>query len=153
MLIVKLESFSTFYPDAIPLLERHWEEIAHFQDIPLDVDLVLYQAMEEAGALRCFAARIDGELVGYVVYLVRANGHYRKSLQAVQDVLFIAPEHRRSGLGFSMVKAADDALRAEGVQAVYQHSKLAFDIGPFLLPQGYEAVETIYVKRLDRPEA
>jgi GNAT superfamily N-acetyltransferase len=143
------EPFHLIYPDAAPLLRRHWEEIAHYQDIPLDVDEGAYAAIEGAGQLRCFGARLDGELVGYAAYFVRHNAHYRASLQATQDVLFVAPEHRKSRIGWKLIKFADDALRAEGVQVVLQHSKVAHDIGPILKRQGYEAVDTIYAKRLD----
>lgn len=132
------------------LLERHWREIAHFQDIPLEVDWAKYEAAESAGNLRIFTARADLDLIGYGCYLVGYNGHYRSSLQAVQDVLFLVPEHRKARIGYRLIAYADQQLREEGVQAVYQHSKAAHDMSPILKRQGYVLVDLLYAKRLDQ---
>ena len=132
------------------LLVRHWQEIAHFADIPLDVDWPKYELMEAAGVLRIYTARVAGELVGYAAYMVDSNAHYKGSLQAIQDVLFLAPEYRRGGIGSALISHADTALAAEGVQATYQHSKVAHPIDAVLESQGYELIERIWAKRLDR---
>jgi GNAT superfamily N-acetyltransferase len=144
------EQAAALWDEILPLLEAHWREITHYPDIALDVDRALYEKLDSMGMLRCFTARVDGRLVGYAAYLVKANLHYRQSLQANQDVLYLAPEYRRSRIGSHMLLYADEQLRAEGVQVVYQHTKLAHDIGPVLQRLGYEPVETIYAKRLDR---
>jgi hypothetical protein len=77
-----------------PTSRTHWREITHYADIPLDPDIDTYNTMEVIGALRCFTAREQGRLVGYAVFFIRHNLHYRSSLQAMQDVLFVLPEHR-----------------------------------------------------------
>ena|SRR5437660_11181995 len=132
------------------LLGRHWLEIAHYPDIPLDVDWKVYEGVEADGKLRAYTARVDGVLIGYASYFVNHNPHYRSSLQATQDVLYLAPEYRKSRIGYRLIAFADAQLAAEGVQAVYQHSKAAHDIGPILERQGYELVDLLYAKRLDR---
>lgn len=154
--------------EMMPLLQRHWTEIGHYADIPLDVDDAVYRAAARSGALRVYTARAAsahtrvvraltgygqvrteaGELVGYAVFFVRGNPHYASSLQAVQDVLFIAPEHR--GVGMRFVAWCDLQLQGEGVQAVYHHVKAAHNWGRALERQGYELVDLIYAKRLDR---
>ena len=132
------------------LLERHWREIAHYQDIELNVDWSVYEQAEALGKLRIFTARVDDELVGYAVFFVNHNPHYKDSLQAVQDILFLAPEHRKGRIGFGLLAFADMQLAGEGVQATYHHSKAAHNIGPLLERMGYELVDVIYAKRLDR---
>ena len=134
------------------LLERHWAEVAHFKDIPLEVDWEAYAAAEVAGRLRLYTARIAGELVGYCAYFVNFNPHYKSSLQAVQDVIFLAPEHRNASVGGHLLLFSEGLLRAEGVQVVYQHSKARadLDMGPLLKRRRYELVDTIWAKRLDR---
>jgi GNAT superfamily N-acetyltransferase len=132
------------------LLEAHYQEIAHFRDIPLAVDWEAYANVEGAGHLRIFTARIAGELVGYCAYFVNHNPHYKSSIQAVQDVLYLAPEHRGRTLGWRLIAYADEALAAEGVQAAYQHVKAAHPMDALLKRLGYELVDTIWAKRLDR---
>lgn len=147
--IFKRERAHDVFEEMIPLLEAHFHEIAHFKDIPFNPDRELYEAMEEQGCLRVFTARNDGVLIGYAVYVVRHNGHYKSSLQAVQDVLFLLPEYRKARLGAELISVCDNVLRAEGVQVVYQHVKLAHNFGPLLEKLGYEVIEHIYGKRLD----
>lgn len=144
------ETFAGIRDEVMPLLQAHYLEVAHYKDIPLDVDVAAYDAVEAAGAFRVYTARTGaGALVGYAAFFVRANGHYRGSLQAVQDVLFVLPEAR--GLGGELIRYAEEQLTREGVQVVYQHIKVATPRTAALMERlGYEAVDTIFAKRLDR---
>ena len=76
------------------------------------------------------------------------NLHYKQSLQAQQDLLFIDSEYR--GRGMIFIKWCDDQLRTLGVQVVRHHIKLAHNWGKGLERLGYEAEDVIYSKRLDR---
>ena len=135
------------YKEAKPLLEAHYKEISHYQDIALKVDQNSYMALEKAGYLRIYVARVDGKMVGYAVFLIKRNIHYINSLQALQDVLYIDPGHRGKGLKF--IAWCDDQLREESIQVVYHHVKLSHDFGKALERIGYERIETIYGRRLD----
>ena len=141
------ESVEDVRHEIAPLLELHWFEIAHYSDITLDPDWTFY---ESSPAVRVFTARDDGRLVGYAVFFVSTNKHYRQSLQAVQDILFLLPEYRSRTVGPRLIIYADEELQAEGVQVVYQHVKAAHDFGPLLTRIGYERVDTIYARRLDK---
>lgn len=132
------------------LLERHYHEIAHFKDIALDIDWEMYEKADELGKLRCFSARIDGELVGYVGHIVNRNPHYMGSLQAVQDVIFISPERRGIFAGSRLIAFSDQCLASEGVQVVYHHTKAAFPMDSILKRNGYALVDTLWAKRLDQ---
>lgn len=158
--------------EMLPLLSAHWREVAQFQDIPLDVDIATYLNAEASGLARCYTVRtaqetklydvplginevsnsmwrVAGALVGYAVFFVRPNPHYRASVQAVQDVLYLDPS-MRGGKGGEFIGWCDEQLKAEGVQVAYQHAKLAHpQLGIVLSRLGYEPVETIYAKRLD----
>lgn len=137
------------FEEVLPLLEEHYLEIAHYQDIPLDPDFDSYLAASQMGNLRCFSARNEaGALVGYAVYFVRKNLHYKSSLQAVQDILFIQ-KHLR-GTGGRFILWCDEQLRAEGVQAVYHHIKAEHNFGRLLERFDYQLVDLIYARRLDQ---
>ena len=145
------ETFAGIRDEVMPLLDEHYLEVAHYKDIPLDVDFAAYDAVETAGMFRVYTARTGtGALVGYAAFFVRSNGHYRGSLQAHQDVLFMLPGSR--GLGGELIRYAEEQLRAEGVQVVYQHIKVATPRTAALMVRlGYQAVDTIFAKRLDQP--
>lgn len=136
--------------DMEPLLEEHWREIAHFQDIRLNPDWEFYALMEEDERLRIFTARVDGRLVGYAVFFVGPNRHYKDSIQAVQDVVFLHPDYRGFKIGTNLILYADQQCAAENIQVIYHHIKAAHNFGPLLESCGYELVDLIYAKRLDK---
>lgn len=145
------EPFELFWPDAQPLLQAHWAELSNDLDIPLAVDVDAYRAAEQQGHLTVLTARTDdGELVGYTAFLLRSNAHYKTSLQAVQDVFYVAPAWRGDGLGLTLIAEAERLLRKRGVQVVYHHVKVAHPaLGYLLSHAGYARIEAIYAKRLD----
>lgn len=144
------ERLSESWTEVEPLLRNHWREIAHYQDISLDPDKEAYAMLENAGALRCYSMRDEaGALVGYVAFFVRMNMHYRSSLQAVQDVLYVDPAHRRTMAGIRLIKFAECSLAAEGVQVVYHHVKCTNRVGELLERLGYELIDRVYGKRLN----
>lgn len=144
------EAFGACYEEALPLLTRHWREIAKFQDIALDVDVTTYRHADTAGRLRVYTARVDENLVGYAVFAVGFNPHYRASLQAVQDVIYIDQSYRRGAIGLDLLRFAERELAAEGVQVVRHHVKRAHPkLGRILEHMGYEVEDVLYSKRLD----
>ena len=93
----------------------------------------------------------EGTLVGYAVFFVRYNMHYRQSLQALQDVLFVDLAHRHSRVGLRLIEYAEDRLRDDGVQVILHHVKVNTPATVQLfLRLGYEPIDQILGKRLDR---
>lgn len=144
------ESFADVIAEARPLLCEHYLEIEHYQDIPLAVNEPGYQRIDAAGFLRIYTARRAGILVGYACFLVDYNSHYATSKQAKQDVVYVEQSSRGAFVGIRLLKFADAALKAEGVQVVYHHVKLSHPaLGALLKHQGYEPIEVTYGRRLD----
>jgi GNAT superfamily N-acetyltransferase len=135
-----------------PLLRAHWEEIASYPDIPLEVNLAFYRQLEREGRLVIMTARDpEAHLVGYAIFFLNQHPHYATSRQAVLDVFFVESTRRGAMLGVRLLAAAEARLRDLDCQAVYQHVKLAHPaLGSLLRHRGYTALETIYGKRLDR---
>lgn len=138
------------YEEMTPLLMKHYEEVAHFKDIPLDPDIDFYVKLEEGGYLRTYVARDeeDGKIIGYSVFILRRNPHYKGSLQASQDVIFIDPKRR--GFGKEFILWCDDQLKKEGADVSYHHVKVKpeLDFSPLLRKLGYQYIDAIYGRRL-----
>lgn len=135
-----------------PLLVAHYQEVAHYKDIPLAPDFERYFAIEAVDRFRVYTARTrheaedeGGKLVGYAAYFVDKHLHYMGHVFAVQDVIFIAPEAR--GDGKSFIAWCDDQLKADGVNVVTQHVKAAHNFGPMLERMGYELMDLIYTRK------
>lgn len=150
MVKFQLEEFSHVIEEITPLLHKHWIEIAHYQDINLEVDTESYLHLENIGALKVFTARDSGDntLIGYSAFFIRSNMHYKSSLQAIQDVIYIDKERR--GFGSQFIDWCDIQLKEMGVQVVYHHIKTKHNWGKMLEAKGYELVDLIYAKRLDK---
>lgn len=144
------EKVADITKEVIPLLFAHWKEIAHYDDIKLEPDWESYRALNEAGILKVFTVRTTNArvLIGYSVFFVKNNLHYKSSKQAVQDILFIHKDYRGTGRHF--IRWCDQQLKADGIQVVYHHVKKAHNFGPLLERMDYELVDLIYAKRLDQ---
>lgn len=139
------------WPEITPLLEKHYEEIAHHKDIPLDPDVERYNAMDDAGLLRCFTARDCGRLIGYAIFITAPHLHYKSTRIANQDVLFLAPEARNGTTAMRFFDFFEGRLRDEGWQLTFQHEKIAHPaLGRLAEKRGYEAMDRIWAKRLDK---
>ena len=134
------------WDEIVPLLKDHWREVAHYRDVPLDPDKEFYHKADEFGRVRVFTARKGDRLVGYAIYFVGPEVHYRSLKQATQDLVFVSKEHR--GFGVAFMRWCDERLREEGVDTVLCHVKAAHDYGVVFERMGYELVDKVYYRRL-----
>jgi GNAT superfamily N-acetyltransferase len=144
------EALADVLDEMKPLLDAHFHEITHYPDIPLKVDYDFFLAADAKGALRVYTARFHGELIGYCVFFVSPNPKYLTSLQAHQSVLYLSAQHRRGRVGLRLIDWCDTQLRAEGVQVVYHHMKARHGFGRLFAHLGYELIDEIWGRRLDR---
>lgn len=134
-----------------PLLEAHYHEIAHYDDIPLNVDYAFFMKADHAGSLRIYTVRSSGDLIGYCIFFVSPNPKYLTSLQAHQSVLYLSPSFRKGRVGMRFIAWCDTQLKAAGVQVVYHHMKADPDknFGPLLEHLGYRKIDELWGRRLD----
>lgn len=144
------ERLQDIWDEIVPILKDHYLEIAHYKDIRFEPNVSEYFKIEDAGILKVFTAREDDLLIGYNVFLVRNNMHYKSSLQALNDIIYIKKEKR--GFGKKFIKWCDEELKSIGVQVVHHHIKFAHDWSPILENMGYVKHDIIMSKRLDKGE-
>jgi GNAT superfamily N-acetyltransferase len=146
------ETIESVIEEIRPLLEKHWQEVAHYPDVPLVPNWNAYEHLQALGALRIYTGRDDGRLIGYSVFTVHPGVHYATSLEADEDLLFVSPEHRKGRFGLQLMQFAESELAAEDVQLVKRRTKVAerLNFGALLERMGYEPIDVIYGKRLDK---
>ncbi len=144
------ESVDDVLHEILILAKAHYAEIAHYQDIPLDISVDRFRTAEDNGQLRIYTARAPF-LVGYGVFAVGTSPKYSGSLQAIESDLFLAPAYRLGRVGSKFIAWCDEQLKAEGVQVVYRHvkAKPELNFGPLLARMGYEHIDNIWGRRLD----
>lgn len=100
MIAYAIEPLEKWRPDAEPLLIEHWDELATFKDVPLEPHWPWYERAEDAGNLVIYTARYDGALIAYAPFIVLAeHPHYKSIGAATNDVVWVDPNSRRSGVG------------------------------------------------------
>ena len=134
------------------LVREHHAEVGVYKDkMPLDVDWAGYHEDEVAGTLRILGARIDGALIGYSsFYVLKAHRHYRSTVHAMGDAIFVRATHRRSGIGIELIDKAElditQEFRGRWVRFWYHDKAFLERIGPVLKKRGYAHNENCWDK-------
>lgn len=129
------------------LLELHWELIALNKDkIKLNPNWAEYVNLDEAGILKLFTARQNGNLVGYFAVTVSTSMHYQDHKFAINDVVFIHPDHRNGSAGYKLIKYAEEQLTQMGVSLMIINTKIHQPFDKLLERMGFKQIERIYSK-------
>lgn len=130
-----------------PLLQRHYEEIGKFKDIwEVDPELEAYQVMEAKGRLLALVAFLDNEVVGYSITFLAFNLHYKGTMIAQNDLLYVVPERRGSSLGLRLMRETITHAKQRGAKLMQWHSKLDTSLNTLLPKLGYEVLDVIWAK-------
>jgi hypothetical protein len=133
--------------EMLPLLYRHWREVALNHDqVPLHIDEKRYADLDAKDALHIVTVRRAGTLIGYHVAFVSTHLHYASTLHGITDVFWIAPEHRHGVTALRMFQHVERELKALGVRKLFTATKLHLDQGPLFEHLGYRPVERLYSK-------
>ena len=132
------------------LTVRHWHEIAlDKEQVPLATDWAKYQALEDTGAWRAFAARRDGKIIGYITYFIDFHVRYKTTRYVEADVFFIVPEERKGMVGYRLFSEFMKALPKPCKLLI--NEKLTFKdgrVGKLLERLGMKPIEVVYSKFL-----
>jgi len=150
MITFQHEKLDGFVQEAKELFQKHYEEIAERTDvIELDPDLERYALMERNNRLEVHTIRDNGVLVGYSLWFIAYHIHYKNSLTASSDILYIAPNHRKGMLGVKFIKWTTEEIKKRKPQKIVFHVKPFMDFGSILERQGANFFEKKYSIVLD----
>lgn len=141
MMLQREPMTTALFDEARLLIETHFARFDPFPELPLDVDVAGYEALEDAGCLRIYTARTD-HLRGYAVFMLSRSLRRRYLWQAQQDML-----HAESPMVTrALLKYAEEALREDGVRLIYQSGPMGF--GRLLELFGYREFSRLHAKTL-----
>ncbi len=146
-----------FYDEVIeelrPIFADHWKEVALYQDkIPLSPDSDKYREMEKSGNLHIVTARDGEKLIGYFVSFISYHPHYKETLFANNDILYLHPEYRGADTALGMFIYAEECLADLGVEVLMLHMKTAKPFDALCEALEYENVERLYSKYIKKEE-
>jgi hypothetical protein len=145
-MIFSNELLTSILPELQEMFWQNNEETGMLGQESFDPDVDKYLAMEAMGVAKLFIARAEGKLVGYCMMLVMPHPHYKKTVVAFQDVLFMVSERRGIG-SVRFIKWIDEFCRSLGADNISRTVSSKKDFSRTLMRMGYEEVETSYVRR------
>ena len=147
MLHAKVERWEDALGEMLGLFPLHWKEVA--SPVPLDMHFSTYRKLAENGTLLLVGLRDGAKLVGYWTLIITPFLHSQSVRAAQTDLLFIHPEARGGGQGFSLLwKVAKEALLARKVGLWFVGEKLVKPLGPLLQKYGFTPHEMAYICEL-----
>jgi len=126
----------------------HYEELCVTKDFPLEPDYEAYRNLAKAGMLRCITCRADGDLIGYIVFIVQPHLHYRSCKTAFEDIYYVKKEFRKGRIGIRLFQYAEKVLKERGVNRIIMHTKVHLDNSKLFEYLGYKHTDKLYTKLL-----
>lgn len=124
------------------LLVENFAETGMHDDVsPLAVNWPAYYGLERSGVLRSFALRRGGRLIGYTLFFLQPTLHSRRTVWAVNDLIWVRPDERRGRAGVTLIRRSEQLLREAGARVILYASK------PDLSNKhGYDSVGRLFAK-------
>jgi GNAT superfamily N-acetyltransferase len=147
MIKFQIETCRAIYLEAMPLMQSHWSEIDPGGVMDFNQEALF--ALEDAGVVKCYTARSDRLLVGYLIYL-GDESLYQLGRKIVRDMgLYVAPEFRKGTTAIRLMKYAEEDLRGIGIAEIFQVIPAGNEsLGKMLEGGGYRHHETVFKKLL-----
>jgi GNAT superfamily N-acetyltransferase len=148
------ERYSSVIKEALPLLFRHFQEIAEHQDkIPFDPNFDFFYGLERADSLVLVTVRSHGVLVGYSMQVCGPAMHFQKTLWSTNNLIWLDPAFRQGWIGVKLLIEMEKALREKKVQVFEMIPRLHFEkqrggMQKILDRLGFECVGTVHSKWL-----
>ena len=80
------EDPATFVDELQHILNEHYDELCVTKDFPLLPDYEAYRRLTVNNMLRCITCRAEGNLIGYVMFIVQPHLHYMTCKTAFEDL-------------------------------------------------------------------
>ena len=133
-----VERYHQVSEDIKELIKLHYEEIAVNKDvIPLDPDWDRYKALDDSGLIMTVTARDDGKIIGYAIFFVTSHLHYKSTIYANNDLLYLHPDYRKGMTGIRLITLSEGFLKQRGVAKIMWHIKFNKDFSRLLHHLGY----------------
>lgn len=120
------EDFDTFLKDGAHIFPVHFEELSlNKEKIPFGLDSEMYHNCEENRMLHILTARLDGEMIGYVLSLVVKHHPHNRDAgpYSTTDMFYVKKEHR-NGTGVRLLMENERRLKEMGVRRMSISTKL-----------------------------
>jgi len=148
MVTYQTEIYSNCINELKDIYPEHYEELSVTKTFELEPDYEQYLRLEKAGVLKVVTCRNDGELAGYIMYIISPHLHYKSCLTAFEDIYFVRKQYRKGRIGIKLFQYAEEVLRELKVNRVIYATKVHSDNSRLFEYLGYTNSDKLYTKLL-----
>lgn len=142
------EDPTVFFGELAPILPEHYEELCVTKDFPLEPDFAAYDRLNTARMLKAVTCRNDGELVGYIIFIIQPHLHYMSCITAFEDLYYVKKEYRKGRTGIKLFQFSEKVLKDAGVKRIIMHTKIHMDNSRLFEYLGYKNTDKLFTKLL-----
>jgi hypothetical protein len=144
----KIANNKEVFNEVSQMFEKHYEELSATKGFKLNPDYDIYWEADKRNTLKTIVALKNDEIIGYIVYFVGINLHYKDCLLATEDIYYLKPEYRKGLIGPRMFVFAEKYLKSIGVNMIRYSTKTHLDNSRLFEFLGCNFVEKVYTKEL-----
>ena len=144
---IQEEDFLKVRDEADELILRNWEDTG-LEGLELNPDWSFYEAVYTAGMFGVYTVRKNTNLVGYLGIIAKNHPHYKETIFASNDVLFLDKEHRKGLVGYFLIKYCVEDLVKKGVEVLLFNTTVDKPYDPLLNKLGFKHLENLYIKKV-----
>lgn len=148
MITIDKEQLIPLKDELLPLFEEHYKEVPAYAQLEVDPAWDLYEAYEADEDLVFFVARKEGEIIGYVCYLLGTYLHCQNETIADMNIIYVKPEYRGTNLGACLISEAEEHLFEVGVSIATINMKASASFETLAKSLDYDRMEIMYSKYL-----
>ncbi len=151
MLTVQTENVAAVAQGVSLLAKAHWDEVeaSLYGEQVYAPDINTYALLEKENMLHiCTVRDAQGLLCGYAVFVLSFCHHKQRLFCASLDALYVAPAMREGFAGLRLLRYAEKALQARGVQRIQYSSPTSRPCDALYRRLGAKHTESLYFKML-----
>lgn len=109
------------------------------------VNIETYRALEKVGAIHILGAFLEEKLIGFFVVLSPVLPHFGVKV-AVAESFFVSKEHRKTGAGLKLLKAAEAYAMAVGSCGLLVSAPMNGILSEILPNVGYNETSRVFFR-------
>ena len=150
-ILYKEVNINLFTKDIQDLISNHYNEFLEFEEFAPEVDYDEYLKLQNDGVLKSVICKVNEEIIGYIIFVVKSHIHYKSCKTAFVDTYFIKKEFRKKNIGIGLLNYSENMLKRLGVDRIITHTraKIGLDNSELLEYLGYRMTDKVFSKLLN----
>lgn len=107
-----------------PQIQAAYEDECRYPDLPADLDVDAYCALEASGAFHAIGAFDGAELVGFATYILYSIPHFKGRRLASCESIWLDRAYRVRGNGMRLIDEMMRLAKEDGAYGIYLGAKV-----------------------------